>query len=394
MNSSLRAPAVVVAMLVGVAAVFAGYTNFESSHVHPIDLTPAGSRLLAVNTPDGLLEVFTVQPGGGLVFERVIPVGLEPVSVVARNESEAWVVNQLSDSVNVVDLNLGTVVRTLEVGDEPTDVAFANGRAFVSVAGEDAIEVFELADLDLAPTPVPLFSRKPRALAVAADGSKVYAVTLFSGNGTTVVNGNIIFGGSAALDPGRLSALGLNNITCDGAPASYPPLPPGVVRNPALTDPADGIPRVGLIVGWNDGAGRWEDETGQDWSHCLPYRLPDHDLFVIDSTSLAVTEVDRLGTSMFDVSVRPGVEGKIYVPHTDARNRVRFEHVLGVRGHIVDNRMAIVDPSDSNSVTIVDLNSHINRASDPGDQPRRATGQYLPAGDDGLEPCRLERVVI
>lgn len=364
MSSSLRALTAIAATLGCFASAAAGYTNFESSHVHPIDLTPAGTRLLAVNTPDGLLEVFGVQPGGGLVFERVIPVGLEPVTVVARSDSEAWVVNLLSDSVNVVDLNQGNVVRTLEVGDEPTDVAFANGKAFVSVAGEDTILVFDLGDLDLAPTPVAVFSRKPRALAVAGDGSKVYAITLFSGNGTTVVNGNVIFGGSANLDPVRLLALGLNDVTCDGAPASYPPLPSGVVRNPALTDPPDGIPRVGLIVGWNESALRWEDETGEDWSHCLPYRLADHDLFVIDSTSLAVSEVDRLGTSLFEVSVHPA-NGKIYVPHTDARNRIRFEHPLGVRGHIVDNRIAVVDPASSNSVTLIDLNTHINRASDP-----------------------------
>ena len=36
-------------------AARAGYTNFESSHVHPIDLTPSGNLLLVVNTPDGLL---------------------------------------------------------------------------------------------------------------------------------------------------------------------------------------------------------------------------------------------------------------------------------------------------------------------------------------------------
>ena len=70
----------------------AAYVNFEVSHVHPIDLTPSGGRLLAVNTPDALLEVFAVQPDGSLVAEKSIPVGLEPVTVAARTDGEAWVV--------------------------------------------------------------------------------------------------------------------------------------------------------------------------------------------------------------------------------------------------------------------------------------------------------------
>ena len=51
-----------------------------------------------------------------------------------------------------------------------------------------------------------------------------------------------------------------------------------------------------------------------------------------------------VGTSLFEVSVNPA-NGKIYVPHTEARNFVRFEHPLGVQGHIVENRLAIVDPA-------------------------------------------------
>ena len=59
---------------------------------------------------------------------------------------------------------------------------------------------------------------------------------------------------------------------------------------------------------WNEIAGQWQDEAGQDWSHCLPFRLADHDLFVIDSATLAVSEVDHLGTTLFDVAVNPNPE--------------------------------------------------------------------------------------
>jgi YVTN family beta-propeller protein len=342
----------------------AGYTNFEVSHVHPLRL--AGSRLLAVNTPDARLEVFSVAGNGTLTSAASVPVGLEPVSVTARTDApEAWVVNQLSDSVSVVDLTSATVVRTLRTGDEPSDVAFAAGRAFVAIAGEDALEVFSLANLGAAPQRVPLFGRKPRALAVSLDGTKVYAVVLHSGNRTTVVNAGIAFNNSANLDPDRLAALGLEDVTCDGAPPPYPPLPSGVTRNPSLPTPRGGtIPRVGLIVRWNESAGRWEDEAGQDWTHCLPLRLPDHDLFVIDAATLAVSQVDHLGTSLFEVSVQPA-SGRIWVPHTEARNFVRFEHPLGVQGHVVDNRVSVVDPAAGWSVQTIELNTHVNRSSNP-----------------------------
>ncbi|HET8946410.1 MAG TPA: hypothetical protein VFQ07_05465, partial [Candidatus Polarisedimenticolia bacterium] len=148
----------------------------------------------------------------------------------------------------------------------------------------------------------------------------------------------------------------------------YPPHPAGIARNPALPDPAGGAqPPVGLIVKWDPATSRWRDDAGQDWTGCLPFRLPDHDLFVIDATNpttAGTTMVDHLGTSLFEVSVNP-VNGRIYVPHTEARNQVRFEHALGVRGHVVDNRLAIVNPAGGNAVTLVDLNTHINRASSP-----------------------------
>ena len=123
-----------ILVLFAAGSVAAGYVNFESSHVNPIDLTPSGSHLVAVNTPDALLEVFTVAPDGSLVPEAPIPVGLEPVTVVARTDDEVWVVNNLSDTVSIVDLALGATVKTLSVGDEPTDVVFAAGKAFVTAS--------------------------------------------------------------------------------------------------------------------------------------------------------------------------------------------------------------------------------------------------------------------
>src|SRR3989449_8175345 len=364
MGGLRRAAGAFTLILAGSGPLQAQYINFESSQVHPVALTPSGRSLLVVNTPDALLEVFTVQTDGGLAPQASIPVGLEPVSVVARSDSEAWVVNHLSDTISIVDLARGATIRTLPVGDEPTDVVFANGRAFVAVSQEDAVVVFDLTHPADPPVKKDLFGSDTRALAVSRDGSKVYAVVLNSGNQTTVVNANVIFNGDAGLDPNRMTQLGLNPINCSSPHPPYPPLPPGIIRNPALTDPPGGVPPVGLVVKWDPATQKWRDDAGQDWSMCLPYRLPDHDLFVIDTTTLDIATVDHLGTTLFEVSVNPG-SGKIYVPNTEARNGVRFEHPLGVGGHVVDDRLTIVDPSAGNAVTILDPNTHINRAGDP-----------------------------
>ena len=340
------------------------YTNFESSQVHPIALTPDQTRLLVVNTPDAVLEIFDVGPSGELTLAASVPVGLEPVSVVARSDQEAWVVNHLSDTISIVDLTVPEVGSTLDTGDEPTDVVFAAGKAFVAVSQEDAVDVYNLADLSVAPTRIDLFGVDTRALTVNPAGTRVYAVVQNSGNQTTVIGANVIENITNILRSDMLAALGVNTINCDGNANPYPPLPAGITRNPALTDPPDGEPRIGLIVKWNDALGRWEDDAGQDWSHCLPVRLPDQDVFVIDTaTSAVIDEYEHVGTTLFEVSFQPTTD-HIWVPNTDARNFVRFEHPLGLQGHIVENQLTRIDTTDG-SLEVIDLNGHINRASDP-----------------------------
>src|SRR6476659_759173 len=82
------------------------FTLFESVQIRPLALSPSGKFLFAANTPDGRLEVFRIV-GHGLEHRASIPVGLEPVAVAARNDTEVWVVNHLSDSVSVVELDGG-----------------------------------------------------------------------------------------------------------------------------------------------------------------------------------------------------------------------------------------------------------------------------------------------
>src|SRR5512134_304875 len=92
------------------------FVHFESGHVHPAAMTPDGTRLLVVNTPDNHLTVFSLV-GGTPVKVAEIPVGMEPVSVAALDDGTAWVVNQLSDNVSIVDLATLHVRAVLQVGD-------------------------------------------------------------------------------------------------------------------------------------------------------------------------------------------------------------------------------------------------------------------------------------
>ena len=126
------------------AASTNAFINFETAPVHPVALSPDGSRLAVCNLPDARLEWFDVSSGTPVSIGAV-PVGLDPVSVRFHTANEVWVVNQISDSISVVDLDGMRIVATLDTLDAPADVVFAGTpeRAFVSCAGANTVQVFE-----------------------------------------------------------------------------------------------------------------------------------------------------------------------------------------------------------------------------------------------------------
>ena len=54
-----------VAVALSARGGLATFTTFESGHVRPLALSPDGTRLFAVNTPDDRLEIFSVSAGPG-----------------------------------------------------------------------------------------------------------------------------------------------------------------------------------------------------------------------------------------------------------------------------------------------------------------------------------------
>ena len=325
------------------------FLNFESGHVRPLALSPSKQRLFAVNTPDNRLEIFRVTTGAGgevtgLEREGETVVGLEPVAVAARSETEVYVVNHLSDSVSCVDASdppRPFVTATLRCGDEPRDVVVAGpnfDKIFITTAhrgqnnlndpqlttpgiGRADVWVFSANDLSAAADIVTLFSDTPRALAVTPNGERVYVAAHHSGSETTVLTG-------PAVDPDFDSLMG-DGFSALGMPA------------PVVNVEGTPAPETGLILKF-DGA-NWRDSDGRDWSARVRFDLPDKDVFVIDATQDPPVEIDavpHVGTILFNMAVHP-VNGKVFVANTEALNEVRFEPEIN--GHIAESRVTIID---------------------------------------------------
>ncbi len=355
------------------ASVSNSFMNFETAPVHPIALSPDGSTLAVCNLNDGKLEIFDVT-SGDLIFLGMVAVGIDPVSVRFRNNGEAWVVNQISDSISVVDTAGLRVITTIDTLDTPADVVFAGSpqRAFVSCALPNTIEVFDPGTRHWV-TNVLIKAERPKALAVSPDGQQVYAAIFESGNATTVVGGKfrnlLFFDNAVSLTNGPYG--GQNPPPNNGANFSPPITPALIPISPPLT---------GLIVRKNSAA-RWLDDNQHDWTEFVSgesapltqrvtgWDLPDRDLAIIDTRSNSVTYATGLMNLCMALAVNPA-SGRIAVVGTDALNEVRFEPNLN--GIFVRVKLALVNPLSLTN-TVKDLNPHLDytiRTLPPGERDK------------------------
>jgi DNA-binding beta-propeller fold protein YncE len=395
-----------------VPAASRGFSLFESGHVRPLAISPDGSRLFAVNTPDNRLEIFDLT-GSALVHAGSVPVGLEPVAVAARTNSEVWVVNHLSDSISIVDVSSSParVIRTLLVGDEPRDIVFAGpsgNRAFITCAhrgqnnptdpqlttagvGRADVWVFDATNLGTSLggdrlTVVTLFADTPRALAVSPDGNTVYAAAFHSGNRTTAINEGFVCDDQDLLDGQVEGPCTVGGSTMPGGmPGPVANLPENVFR-----------PETGLIVKFN--GTHWVDRIcpsgstcscqsgpnagtsctsdsqcpesacGRNWNNAVRFNLPDRDVFAINASANPPVQTSfwsGVGTILFNMVTNP-VSGKVYVSNGEARNEIRFEGPGGggstVQGHLLEMRITVLSGS---SVLPRHLNKHIDYSVRP-----------------------------
>lgn len=401
----------------------AEYVGFESLAVRPVALSNDGKTVFVTNTPNHSLDIFRLDSDDKLVFVQSIKVGLEPVAVAVKDDSEVWVINHISDSASIVKLtNDGAyVARTLLLGDEPRDIVFAQNKAFITTAhrgqhrshaslqnvpgagdaelyesGADRADVwvFEADNLgtELGGKPVKIvtmFGDTPRPLAVANDGKTVYAAILNSGNQTSAVHESVMCYGFEDDDYGKHPCQTLDKITmpgglADGWLAGGRPAP-GVNK--------DGVPQpwTSTIVRYDNDSGQWRDAKGRNFTNGIRFTLPDLDVFAIDVATLNLTEsFAHVGTTLFSMAVHPQT-GALYVANTDANNATRFEGAgdfggSTVQGHIAKSQLTRIDVT-TRSVRKMHLNRHIDydvlKASDAVKQHSVANPNQLIFSADG-----------
>jgi len=289
-----------------------------------------------------------------------VPVGLDPVSVRFRNNNEVWVVNHISDSVSLVDVGTLRVSATIDTLETPEDVVFAGSSAFVSCALPNALQVFNQETRQLV-TNVAINAERPKALAVSADGQKVYAAIFESGNGTTLVG------------PKFRNLLFFDNVVSvtNGPYAGQNPPPNRATSfdpsiNPALPTNVP-LPKTGIIVR-KTSSGRWLDDNQHDWTEFVSgtnapltqrvqgWDLPDRDLAIVNASDFSVSYATGLMNICMALDVNPA-SGRLAVVGTDAINQVRFEPNLN--GIFVRVNLAMVDPL-AGTKSITDLNPHLD----------------------------------
>lgn len=400
------------------------FMNFETPHVHPIDVNPAGTKLAVVNTAGAHVELYDIDGAGDLTHVDAIQVGVDPVTARWRTNTELWVVNQISDTISIIDTTLGIVTDTLVTykltdgdndgdlegdpnGDEPADVVFGtqsgNPVAVVSCSRTDRLQIWDLGTLTVSDE-IYLDGEDPRSMAIntSLDPDRVYAAIFESGNSSTLIAGAEA---SSTAYPPNTAALNENNHVdhpyfFDGPANSLPGI---FVINPPPNDGSVGAnsvngsyvaagksisvidafnagifpPNQSIIVkkDFSDGD-KWKDDVGSDWTRYITgdraaesgrftgWDLLDNDIAIqdLDAGPSAATYATRQMNICMALNVNPvGVNaGRVYMVGTEATNEVRFEPAI--TGTFVRVMLSITE-DDGTPVALVDLNEeHLDAA--------------------------------
>ena len=357
----------------------AAFVTFESGQVRPLALSPDGTPLFAVNTPDNRLEIFAV--GGGGLTPRRLGAGRPRAGRgrgAARTARSGW--STTSPTASASSTSPPTpprVVRTLLVGDEPRDIVFAGpasgdftapsspprtaartrpGAAIAAVCARRGHRPRRRLGVRRRPTSAPrsaarrsrsstLFGDTPRALAATPDGSTVYAAVFHSGNQTTAVSEGAVCDGGA----GAPRAASTASAMPDGLPGGQVP---------------GGLPAPNQNFEGDPGSGGRPDRQVQRRQRPLGGRAR-RATGPTRCASACPTSTSSRSTPTRATPVRAGAvrarrhgalqhgwstrsAASVYVTNTEARNEVRFEGPGGarartVRGHLHEARITVLD---------------------------------------------------
>ncbi len=137
----------------------------------PIEITPDGRKVVAVNTDTDTASFFQIGDDGLLTKLQEVPVGKEPRSVATLvSKPWAYVANTVDGTVSVIDTESFAIVATVDVGTEPQAIVSSpNGRfVYVANANDNAVQVIDTSTNTVTAT-IPV-GRSPRALAITNDG--------------------------------------------------------------------------------------------------------------------------------------------------------------------------------------------------------------------------------
>lgn len=299
-----------------------GHPGFLSPHFEPLAIV--GGHLFVANTPADTVDVVDV---AARRVVRRIPVGIQPVSVVARPDGrEVWVANHVSDSVSVIDTAPQSATRFHVVAtiqdldpltlatrfDEPVGIAFADdSKAYVALSSENRIAVIDVAARRVARS-LPIPAQDPRAIQVR-DG-RLYVAPFESHNRTQLSGGRGNPDGDLVTFDAWEHSIRHNNVLSIGHVVD-------VVKHPDV---------------------------------------PDRDLFVFDTATDELLEtVEGLGTLLYGISIDAG--GRVFLAQTDARNdangRAGTKHqgLAELDNRPFLNRITSVLPGSGQQPTFYDL---------------------------------------
>ena len=149
----------------------------------PIAITSDDRFVWSVNPDNNSVSLFDVWNDANRKLAEV-PVGVNPWCVaITPDNAKVYVTNQGSGTVSVIDAATRTVVKTIEVGTEPFGCALKpdGSRLFVANFSSESVFVINTANDRLAARITDgLEGRKPRSIAITADGTKVYVTQFLS----------------------------------------------------------------------------------------------------------------------------------------------------------------------------------------------------------------------